>query len=162
MDMQVNNLTSVNKIGTQKIQTKKFLPAQKPDTFEKSANKFNLDDAMTELSNLKGITGKPKFNDEKLEFIKGELSKTPEKWQPFKTLVQNPKVISSIACDFLKKDTNDLKNIAEISQIKENDAPKFSPLELKNISNSLAGKQLEKFKSLSGASLGIDTLIKLA
>lgn len=162
MDMQVNNLTSVNKIGTQKIQTKKFLPAQKPDTFEKSANKFNLDDAMTELSNLKGITGKPKFNDEKLEFIKGELSKTPEKWQPFKTLVQNPKVISSIACDFLKKDTNDLKNIAEISQIKENDTPKFSPLELKNISNSLAGKQLEKFKSLSGASLGIDNLIKLA
>ena len=158
MDMQVNNLTSVNKIGTQKTQTKKFLPAQKPDTFEKSANKFNLDDAMTELSNLKGITGKPKFNDEKLEFIKGELSKTPEKWQPFKTLVQNPKVISSIACDFLKKDTNDLKNIAEISQIKENDAPKFSPLELKNISNSLAGKQLEKFKSLSGASLGIDNL----
>ncbi len=162
MDMQVNNLTSVNKIGTQKTQTKKFLPAQKPDTFEKSANKFNLDDAMTELSNLKGITGKPKFNDEKLEFIKGELSKTPEKWQPFKTLVQNPKVISSIACDFLKKDTNDLKNIAEISQIKENDAPKFSPLELKNISNSLASKQLEKFKSLSGASLGIDNLIKLA
>lgn len=162
MDMQVNNLTSVNKIGTQKTQTKKFLPAQKPDTFEKSANKFNLDDAMTELSNLKGITGKPKFNDEKLEFIKGELSKTPEKWQPFKTLVQNPKVISSIACDFLKKDTNDLKNIAEISQIKENDSPKFSPLELKNISNSLAGKQLEKFKSLSGASLGIDNLIKLA
>jgi len=162
MDMQVNNLTSVNKIGTQKTQTKKFLPAQKPDTFEKSANKFNLDDAMTELSNLKGITGKPKFNDEKLEFIKGELSKTPEKWQPFRTLVQNPKVISSIACDFLKKNTEDLKNIAEISQIKENDTPKFSPLELKNISNSLEGKQLEKFKSLSGASLGIDNLIKLA
>lgn len=162
MDMQVNNLTSVNKIGTQKTQTKKFLPAQKPDTFEKSANKFNLDDAMTELSNLKGITGKPKFNDEKLEFIKGELSKTPEKWQPFRTLVQNPKVISSIACDFLKKNTDDLKNIAEISQIKENDTPKFSPLELKNISNSLEGKQLEKFKSLSGASLGIDNLIKLA
>ncbi len=162
MDMQVNNLTSVNKIGTQKTQTRKFLPAQKPDTFEKSANKFNLDDAMTELSNLKGITGKPKFNDEKLEFIKGELSKTPEKWQPFRTLVQNPKVISSIACDFLKKNTDDLKNIAEISQIKENDTPKFSPLELKNISNSLEGKQLEKFKSLSGASLGIDNLIKLA
>ena len=162
MDMQVNNLTSVNKIGTQKVQTKKFLPTQKPDTFEKSANKFNLDNAMTELSNLKGITGKPKFNDEKLEFIKGELSKTPEKWQPFRTLVQNPKVISSIACDFLKKNTEDLKNIAEISQIKENDAPKFSPLELKSISKSLEGKQLEKFKSLSGASLGIDNLIKLA
>lgn len=160
--MQVNNLTSVNNIGSKKVQVKPFLPAQKPDTFEKTTKTFNLDNAMNELKDLKGITGKPKFNDEKLEFIKGELSKTPEKWQPFKTLVQNPKVISSIACDFLKKDTEDLKNIADISQIKENDAPKFSPLELKNISNSLEGKQLEKFKSLSNASLGIDNLIKLA
>ena len=162
MDMQVNNLTSVNKIGTQKTQTRKFLPAQKPDTFEKSANKFNLDDAMTELSNLKGITGKPKFNDEKLEFIKGELSKTPEKWQPFRTLVQNPRVISSFACDFIKKDAQTLNNLADISQIKDENGYKFGPLALRNISNSLEGKQLEKFKSLSGASLGIDNLIKLA
>lgn len=160
--MQINNIKAVNNIGVKNTQSRHFLPAQKPDTFEKATNKFNLDNAMAELSELKGITGKPKFNEEKLEFIKCELSKTPEKWQPFRTLVQNPKVISSIACDFLAKNTEDLKNIAEISQIKENDAPKFSPLELKNISNSLEGKQLEKFKALSNASLGIDNLIKLA
>ena len=159
---QINNLSSVNSIGAKKIQAKSFLPTQKPDTFEKTTPQFNLDNAMAELKNLKGLTDKPKFNDEKLEFIKGELTKTPEKWEPFKTLVQNPKVISSIACDFLKKDTNDLKNIAEISQIKENNSPKFTPLELKNIANSLNGNQLEKFKALSGASLGIDNLIKLS
>ncbi len=159
---QINNLSSVNSIGAKKTQAKPFLPAQKPDTFERTTPKFNIDTAMAELKDLKGLMDKPKFNEEKLEFIKGELTKTPEKWEPFRTLVQNPKVISSIACDFLKKDTDDLKNIAKISQIKENDAPKFSPLELKNIANSLSGKQLEKFQSLSGASLGIDNLIKLS
>ena len=50
--MQINNIKAVNNISVKNTQSRYFLPAQKPDTFEKATNKFNLDNAMAELSEL--------------------------------------------------------------------------------------------------------------
>ena len=160
---KLNEMISVQKTDLKQQSARNFLPAQKPDTFESSASKFNIENVENELRSMKGIKGTPKFNDEKIEFIKNELVKTPEKWQPFKDLIQNPKVISAIACEFLSKDTDELKSLASISKIRrDDDSVKFSSLDLKNISKALSGKEFDKFKTLAETNLGIDNLLELA
>lgn len=161
--MQLSNVVSATnvKFNNSTASTKTYLPAQKPDTFE--LKEFNIEDTMSELKQMKGLGSKPKFTEERLSFIKEELTKNPGKWEPFRGLIQNPKVIGSIACDFLKKDIDELKIISDISKIKKDDNTlKFSALDLKNISNSLSGKQIEKFKELAKCNLGIDNLIELS
>ena len=167
MDMQVNNLTSVNKIGTQKTQTRKFLPAQKPDTFEKSANKFNLDDAMTELKALKSFKDKPKFDDEKLDLIKQELTKAPEKWEPFRKLVQGPKILGSMACEIIKKDAQSVKHISDLACMKKSynviTRERFSPFEIKAFAQNITdSKDFEKAKVLAQCNLETDDIIALS
>ena len=159
--IQLNKVAALQQLQRKQASVKTQLPAQKPDSFERT--KFNINDAINNLSAMKGLSGKPRFNEEKLNFIKAELEQAPEKWEPFKTIIKNPKIIGSIACELLAKDSDDLKNIADLSELKKEDnSPKFSALELRNLAKNLAGEEIKKFKILSECNLGIDNLIELA
>ena len=46
--IQIKNVGSINKLNSN-LTTKPFLPAQKPDTFEKTTKSFNLADAINYL-----------------------------------------------------------------------------------------------------------------
>ena len=50
--IQITDVNLLNKLGSKKnsnLMTRPFLPAQKPDTFEKTTKSFNLDDAINYL-----------------------------------------------------------------------------------------------------------------
>ena len=86
----VNSVSSVSKIQSPNNVRKVVDTGLKKDTFERTSFKgdFNVDNAVKELKDLKNFKGTPKFTDDKIETIKGELVKSPDKWEPFKELVQ--------------------------------------------------------------------------
>lgn len=148
--LQINPLTNVGAIKNNKFQSRIILPAQKPDTFERSIQ-FNITSAMTEISNLKISDNKTLFNKEDLKVIKKEFTKTPEKYEPFKIISNTPNITNIIALNLLSKDKEDLKELAEISKINNNrtNKPKFDAEKLNEISNELSGKELNRFKYLA-------------
>ena len=132
--VNINNVTGIK--PSQNLRPRLNYGLQK-DTFERTSFKgnFNADEAIKELKEVKNFKGLPKFNDEKLEAVKQELIKSPDKWEPFRTLVQNPKILSSLACEILEKDVNIVKNLSELSTIKkDDDSPRLSPFDIKEFS----------------------------
>ena len=162
----VNNVNSVSKIKSPNNVRKVVDTGLKKDTFERTSFKgnFNVDNAVQELKDLKNFKGTPKFTDDKIETIKGELVKSPDKWEPFKELVQNPKILGSMACDIVAKDTQVVKGLADLSKVKKGDeTPRFTPFDIKALSNSLnKTEEFDKAKVLSKSDLGIDDLVALS
>lgn len=162
----VNSVSSVSKIQSPNNVRKVVDTGLKKDTFERTSFKgdFNVDNAVKELKDLKNFKGTPKFTDDKIETIKGELVKSPDKWEPFKELVQNPKILGSMACDIVAKDIQVVKGLADLSKVKKGDeTPRFTPFDIKAFSNSLnKTEEFDKAKVLSKSDLGIDDLVALS
>lgn len=160
------NVNSVSKVQNAKSSRKVVNTGLKNDTFERVSFKgnFNVDEAVKELKDLKNFKGLPKFTDDKVEVIKNELVKAPDKWEPFKTLVQNPKILGSMACDIITKDTQVVKGLANLSEVKKgDDTPRFTPFDIKALSNSLSKtEEFDKAKVLAKSDLGIDDLVALS
>ena len=160
------NVNSVSKVQNAQNFRKVVNTGLKSDTFERVSFKgnFNADEAVKELKDLKNFKGLPKFTDDKVEVIKNELVKAPDKWEPFKTLVQNPKILGSMACDIITKDTQVVKGLANLSEVKKgDDTPRFTPFDIKALSNSLSKtEEFDKAKVLAKSDLGIDDLVALS
>lgn len=167
--MNINNVSSVS--GVSKVQNTQNLrkvvnTGLQKDTFEKVSFKgnFNVDEAVKELKDLKNFKGTPKFTDDKIETIKNELVKAPDKWEPFKDLIQNPKILGSMACDIVTKDTEVVKGLSGLAKIKKGDeSPRFTPFDIKALSNNLnKSEEYDKAKTLAKCDIGIDNLIELS
>ena len=160
------NLNSASNVGLQKNIRPRLNYGLQKDTFERTSFKgnFNVNEAIKELKEVKNFKGAPKFNDEKLEFVKNELIKSPDKWEPFRTLVQNPKILSSLACEILEKDANIVKNLSDLSVIKkDDDSPRFSPFDIKAFSQKIENNgDFEKAKILAKCSLETEDIIALS
>jgi len=158
-----NNITGIK--PAQNLRPRLNYGLQK-DTFERTSFKgtFNADDAIKELKDVKNFKGLPKFNDEKLEIIKQELIKSPNKWEPFRNLVQNPKLLSSLCCEILEKDVNVVKNLSDLSTIKkDDDSPRFSPFDIKAFSQKIENDEdYEKAKVLANCNLETEDIIALS
>ena len=167
--MNIKSIVNINNVSgikpTQGLRPRLNLGLQK-DTFERTSFKgnFNADDAIMELKEIKNFKGTPKFNDEKLEIIKKELIKAPDKWEPFKTLVQNPKIFSALACEILEKDVNIVQNLANLSAMKKEDnSPRFSPFDIKAFSQKVENNEdYEKAKVLAQCNLETEDIIALS
>ncbi|MBR1908497.1 hypothetical protein IJ818_06140 [bacterium] len=167
--MNIKSIVNINNVSgikpTQGLRPRLNLGLQK-DTFERTSFKgnFNADDAIMELKEIKNFKGTPKFNDEKLEIIKKELIKAPDKWEPFKTLVQNPKIFSALACEILEKDVNIVQNLADLSAMKKEDnSPRFSPFDIKAFSQKVENNEdYEKAKVLAQCNLETEDIIALS
>ena len=159
-----NNINNVSNVKTSTPQRKYVSLEMKPDTFEKSSNSFNINDAMNELKELKNFKDKPKFDDEKLDLIKEELTKNPEKWEPFRKLVQEPKILGSMACEILAKDTQTVQHISDLACLKKSDnTPRFSPFEVKSFAQNITeSEDFEKAKVLAQCNLQTDNIVALS
>lgn len=167
MDIKsIVNINNTSKVGLQKNIRPRLNFGLQKDTFERTSFKgnFNINDIEKELKEVKNFKGTAKFNDEKIDIIKKELIKTPDKWEPFKTLIQNPKILSSLACEILEKDTNTIKNLADLSTIKKEDnTPRFSPFDIKAFSQKLEkNEDYEKAKILAKSNLETEDIIALS
>ena len=162
--MNMKNRSNINKIGMQKTTGRNVSFGQKPDTFEKYQETFNIDKAINELKEVKNFKDKPKFDEQKLEIIKQELTKSPEKWEPFRALVQEPKILGSMACEILAKDTKTVQNISDLACMKKSDnTPRFSPFEIKSFSQNVSeNDDFEKAKILAKSNLQTEDIIALS
>ncbi len=167
MDIKsIVNINNTSKVGLQKNIRPRLNFGLQKDTFERTSFKgnFNINDIEKELKEVKNFKGTAKFNDEKIDIIKKELIKTPDKWEPFKTLIQNPKILSSLACEILEKDTNTIKNLADLSVIKkEDESHRFSPFDIKAFSQKIEkNEDFEKAKILAKSNLETEDIIALS
>lgn len=165
--MNINNTTNINKVSnvnTAPSQKRQVSFGMKPDTFEKTTSSFNINTAMNELKEIKNFKNKPKFDEQKLEIIKNELTKSPEKWEPFKKLVQEPKILGSMACDILAKDTDTVKNLSDLACLKKSDnTPRFSPFDVKSFSQNISGNEaFAKTKVLAQSNLQTEDIVSLS
>ena len=162
-NLQINPLTNVSKINKNNFQTRSILPAQKPDSFVSNLKEFNIDEAMSEFENIGKSTyfKTSLFDEEQLGQIKTELLKTPEKYEPFKTLAHSSQMKGDVACRLLTKDYESLKAIAEISEISKDDyfkTSKFNSDQLETLANELSIDELNRCKILAQ---GIDSVYSL-
>lgn len=171
--MNINFLPSVSSVTTRKTDNNKTIirnQGLRKDTFVSSPAKsaipkkeFNSQEAVDELKGLTSFNGKPKFNEEKLVQIKTVLDEQPEKWNAIKTISAQPKMISSLVLDFANRDINTLNAVSELSEIKkDNGEAKFSPLEIRNLTNQLQGEELAKVCQLSETPLSNENIIEIA
>ena len=124
---------------------------------------FNADKAIEELKEVKSFNGKTKFTDEKAEELKSILVENPEKWDAVKTLANQPKMISSLVLEFATKDLETLNAVKDLSLLKkENGDIKFSPLQIKKLTNDLEGKELAKVPLLATTPLDSDNIYDIA
>jgi len=161
--VNINNISGIKPV--QNMRPRLNYGLQK-DTFVRTSFKgtFNADEAIKELKEVKNFKGTPKFNDEKLDIIKQELIKSPDKWEPFRTLVQNPKILSSLACEILEKDVTIVKNLSDLSSMKKDDSsPRFSPFDIKAFSQKVEkNEDFEKAKVLANSNLETEDIIALS
>lgn len=168
--IQITDVNLLNKLGSKKnsnLMTRPFLPAQKPDTFEKTTKSFNIDNAIKELKEIKQCSFKnePVFDDKQLKQIKDELSKSPEKYESLKTIANSKFMEGDIACKLLKKDLDSLKELADITNIKNNDyfkTQRFEPKDLEKFADELSAKELYKFKYIAEGIYDENSVIRLA
>lgn len=158
---QFNNISVKNNVSTVSSEKRVALPVQTKDSFVRS--NFNLEKAVAELKNIKKTNGEDKFNSEKIAIIEQELKNCPEKWESVSKLSKNPKIISSFICNYAKADLKTLNEIALISDLKtKNDEPRFSVLEVNNLSKGMNNEELSKVRTLAGCSLTGDDIISVA
>lgn len=143
----------------------------KNDTFVKSAvnvqqkkeENFNPATASEELRQIKNFKGVPKFDEEKIATLINIVSEEPEKWSAMKTIVQEPKMISSLVLDFASRDVDTLNAVADLTTYKKEDGePRFSPLNIKSMANQLNGQQLSKVGILSSMPIDADEIMIIA
>ena len=87
---------------------------------------------------LKQIQNLEEQIDKQLKQIKDELSKSPEKYEPLKTIANSKFMKGDIACKLLKKDLDSLKELADITNIKNNDyfkTQRFKPKDLEKFAD---------------------------
>ena len=130
---------------------------------EKETQKITPEKVEAELREIKNFKGVPKFDDEKITALVDIVSKEPEKWQALQTIVQEPKMISTLVLDFAARDTETLNAVAELTSLKkDNGEPRFTPLNIRNMANQLEGHQLAKIGTLSEMPISSDEIIEIA
>lgn len=152
--INIQKLNTINKTPNKQVTAGHVLPTQKSDSFESNSKKFNIDDAMAEFKSIEAdsLSKKTLFDDEQLGQIKNELTQTPEKYEPFKTLAKSSRIKGDIACRLLTKDIDSLKELAEISKISKDDyfkTQKFKPEQIETLANELSAEELHKCKYLA-------------
>ncbi|MCR5261664.1 MAG: hypothetical protein K6C94_07485 [Candidatus Gastranaerophilales bacterium] len=173
--MNISFLKGISAVSAPKIQNNhtqiktKDMPS---DTFVRTSSavkesvceeNFNPETAAEELRQIKNFKGVPKFDEEKIATLVGLVSEQPEKWQAVKTIVQEPKMISTLVMDFASRDAETLNAVADLTVLKkENGEPRFTPLNIKNMANQLEGHQLAKIGVLSQMPIDSDEIIAIA
>ena len=152
--INIQKINTVDKISDRHVAERRVLPNPKTDSFESSSKEFDIDTAMSEFENIGKSTyfKTSLFDEEQLGKIKTELLKTPEKYEPFKTLAHSSQMKSDVACRLLMKDCESLKAIADISEISKDDyfkTSKFNPEQLETLANELSVDELNRCKILA-------------
>ena len=111
---KVNKQTQIKEHGLQNDTFVKSSAAEKPQE-----QTFDVKDALEELNKQKTFSGKPKFNEERLQTLENILKENPEKWNDVKILSSQPKMISSLVLEFASKDIKTLDAITELSLKKD-------------------------------------------
>lgn len=145
------------------LQNDTFVKSKPLSSEEKKEEPFNPETAAEELRQVKNYKGVPKFDEEKIATLVAIVSEQPEKWEAVRTIVQEPKMISSLVLDFAARDAETLNAVAELATLKKaNGEPRFNPINIKNMANQLEGHQLAKMPILSEMPLDSDEMIAIA
>lgn len=162
--MNISQITGINSIKINNNSKQRVSLGLKPDTFERVAFKgapLNINEVEKELKECKNFKNKKKFDSAKIDIIKTELQKAPEKWEPFRALIQNPKILGGLSCEIIKKDSQTVQHLSDLAcKKKEDGTPRFTPFDIKALNENLKGSDFDKAKVLADCNMQIDDLIK--
>lgn len=161
----INKVTTNNNVKTTpKLKNDEFIKStSNNNSIDKKEDLFDPKNAAEELRHIKNFKGVAKFDEEKISNLIDIVSEQPEKWNAVKTIVQEPKMISTLVLDFASRDLDTLNAVADLTVLKkDNGEPRFTPLNIKNMANKLEGHQLAKISTLSKMPIGSDEIIDIA
>ena len=163
--MNIKKITNISKpafTGIKANNTYKTSPI-KNDSFEHNNQKFNLDDAMKVLADVRIENGQKKFNQKSLIKLEEIIENEPKKWNSVYTLAKNPSIKSDFVYLMASKPLEQLNHLAEISEVKDKKGNyKYSGKEMMQFNDKLLPEELEKVLVLTKTSMPVKNIVLLA